>query len=95
MLSPEWLESWEDGDLVFRKQLAAAGLDGPIIWAGMRGNRDKVRSLLNALGQVDGDDAESRVDFCVALQQAARPTGSDYASGVASLSDLQVSMDVS
>ena len=94
-LAPEWPDEWADGDLVFRKRLAAAGLDGPIIWAGMRGNRDKVRALLNAMGLVVGDDAESRADFCVALQQAARPVVSDWASSVASLSDLQVSMDVS
>ena len=94
-LSSEWLDAWANGDLVFRKQLAAAGLDGLIIWAGLRGDRAKVRALLNALGLVDGADAAERLEFCVALQRAARPAGADWASGVASLSDLQVSMDVS
>ena len=77
-LSSEWLEAWANGDLVFRKQLAAAGLDGPIIWAGLRGDRAKVRALLNALGLVDGADAEERLEFCVALQRAARPAGADW-----------------
>ena len=92
-LSPGWTDAWDFLAADLKRALTSAGLDRPMLWAGIRGD-ERVTGLLGALGLLDGADSDDRVEQCLALQAAARPAGEDWTRGIASLSDLQVSVDL-
>ena len=73
--------------------MTSAGLDRPMLWAGIRGET-RVAGLLRALGLLEGADPDSRIKQCLALQSAACPAGEAWTRGIAGLSDLQVSVDL-
>ena len=92
-LTPAWTDAWDSLATDLKRALTSAGLDRPMLWAGIRGDK-RVTGLLGALGLLDGADSDDRVEQCLALQAAARPAGEDWTRGIASLSDLQVSVDL-
>ena len=83
-------------DVDLKKLLEDRGLHRPTIWAGIRGDRDRLVATLNVLGLLDTEPhvVTTRVDACTELQRAARPIGDTFAAGLARQSALQVSVDV-
>ena len=94
-LSGEWILAWDGLDDGMGRALAAAGLDRPVIWAGIRGDGRAV-GLLRALSLLEGSDLdqERRIEQGLALRDAACPAGETWVHGIAELTDLQVSVDL-
>ena len=71
-LSGEWILAWDGLDDGMGRALAAAGLDRPVIWAGIRGD-GRVIGLLRALSLLEGSDLdqERRIEQGLALRDAA------------------------
>ena len=88
-LSPEWAEAWDSLDVDLGRALIVAGLDRPMLWAGIRGE-PRVIGLSNALGLLDVANRDDRIEQALALQLAASPAGEAWTHGIAGLSDLQV-----
>ena len=86
--SPQWLVVWERVESVFRDALGVAGLDDPLVWAGIRGDRQAVGAILRAMNMLAGDEAENqqRLDTAVLLQQSARGVGAEWAERAAARS---------
>ena len=90
----DWIAAWNDVHDGFKKQFGRVGLDKPVIWARLQGDRDRLVTLLSSMQLLDGvEEATSRVDTCEALQQSARTMGSYWTKGLARMSDFQVSID--
>ena len=96
LCNPNWVLAWDDVDTAFQNALRRAGLASPLIWAGMRADRDKLTSLLNRLGMLDGDGefVTARIDHAEQLQAAAKSAGDDWTSGLAAQSSFQVAVDI-
>ena len=94
-LSPEWIRAWGLLDADMERVLITAGLDLPVLWAGIRGDA-RVIGLLKALGLLEGlgPDQESRIEQGLWLRDAACSAGEAWTHGIAELTDLQVSMDI-
>ena len=94
-LSPDWILAWDGLDDDMGRVLAAAGLDRPVIWAGIRGD-GRIVGLLRTLCLLEGSDLdqELRTEQGLALRDAACPAGESWVHGIAGLSDLQVSVDI-
>ena len=80
--APEWLLAWnalELRDIGFSRALVRAGLGKPTVLAGLRVDRTKLESMIRAMGLAEVGQAElqERLDYCQALQVAARPAGDD------------------
>ena len=76
--NPTWQEVWGRIDKDVTRLLDRAGLGDPLIWAGIRGDRDSLLRMVDSLGLLAGRDAEATeelADICVALQAAARGVG--------------------
>ena len=66
------------------------GIGRPINWAGLRGDRDRMRRILTGMGvlmPVEGDCSEE-FDLCMNLQASARSAGSDWVERSATQSDF-------
>ena len=77
-LHPVWLHAWGMLDGGFAGELTKAGLKDPLLWAGLRGNRDCLLLMLDSLGLTTGKDpgnVAQMLDRCVVLQAAARSVG--------------------
>ena len=94
--NPAWVLAWDDIDDLFQQALRRAGLAGPLIWAGTRADRDKLASLFNRLGLLEGDGefVTARLDLAERLQAAARGAGDDWTAGLASQTSYQVAVDL-
>ena len=71
--SPQWLQAWSLVRTDFRQALGFAGLDDPLIWSRLRGNRSDLEDMFMAMGllNVDGEQHTYRLDTASVLQAAA------------------------
>jgi hypothetical protein len=92
----EWQEAWNDLGEGLRARLTARGLASPLIWAGLRGDRGKLQSVLSGLGVLSVDAAKHTDELtqCLGLQQAAKSPGERWVEGTARLSNLQLAAEV-
>jgi hypothetical protein len=67
----------------------------PIIWAGLRNDRDLHLSMLKALNLLSEDPARAtlQLDWCEVLAGAAKPVGEDWSAAQARVPDLAIAMD--
>ena len=94
---PEWQAAWAQLDAVMTRVFDKAGLADPLIWAGIRVDRDGLGLLLKSVGiDVGEDPAETTrvLDSCERLQAVARRIGEMWVEQQATTSDTQLSLDV-
>ena len=95
-LDASWAAHWEAAGGPLRARLKSQGLEDPLTWAALRGNRDRMRRILTGLGILlpsDGDSSDE-LDLCMGLQMAARSAGDDWVERSAAQSDFQLATDV-
>ena len=87
-----WVELWDNIDDKLRGRLAEQGLDDPLIWAGLRGDRGRLQGILNGMQVLLADPAEHTADLdsSVLLQAAARIVGAQWLEGASAISVLQL-----
>ena len=96
LCNPDWVLAWDDLDTAFQNALRRAGLASPLIWAGMRADRDKLTNLFCRLGLLEGDGefVTARLAHAERLQAASKDAGDDWTSGLAAQSNYQVAVDL-
>ena len=94
---PVWVHAWGMLDGSFSGELDKVGLKDPLLWAGLRGDRDCLLLMLDSMGLTSGKNPENitrLLDQCVVLQAAARGVGEMWTEQHASLSDVQLSLEM-
>ena len=78
--SSSWLQAWEAAPRDFREALQVVGLDDPLIWAGIRHERDDLERMLEIMGVLKGEDAVKlqKLEIAVRLQATSRAVGDDW-----------------
>lgn len=95
--SPGWMLAWDKLDTETARRLVRAGLGEPLIWAGIRGDRDGVELMLESVGALadrERDMIDTIIDLCLGLQAAAKRVGTAWAEQQAGISETQLSLDV-
>ena len=85
-----------DIDTTTTRLLDRAGLGNPLIWAGIRVDRNGLALMIGSMGLLDGKDpAETTalLDLCERLQAVAKGVGEAWVDQHAGLSDVQLSLD--
>ena len=75
---PVWLHAWGMLDGGFAGTLAKAGLQDPLMWAGLRGNRGCLVLMLDSMGLTAGKDpgyVTQMLNQCEVRQAAVRNVG--------------------
>ena len=94
--NPSWVQAWQSLDGDTARWLEAAGLRGPLIWAGIRTGRQGIHIMLEAMGIVDNKGPEvvtGILDSCMLLQSVAQGVGEAWVEQIAGLRDEQVAME--
>ena len=78
-----------------RARLKSQGLEDPLTWAGLRGDRVRMRRILTGLGVLTPSEegCSEELDICMGLQWAARSAGEDWVERSATQSDFQLATD--
>ena len=92
-----WTDAWDSLSIKFRNDLIKHELADPIVWAGMRGDRNRLVSMFTALGCLATDPADltEQLDGAERLQKAARPVGAEWTERTARISNANLAAEVS
>ena len=91
-----WEEAWGELDEYFKKKLTSHGLDDPLLWAGLRGDRGRLTGMLASMSLLSEDSGRgaTELDWCLGLQRVAREVGQVWVEGQACMSNLQLFTEV-
>ena len=93
--SPQRQAAWGGVDTNFRKELEVYELNDPLVWAGLRGDRDQLLAMLKAMGLMNFKDDENmaRLETALRLQAAARGVGEDWTNQMARVRPLDLAVE--
>ena len=88
--------AWEQLDDGFKNVLTNNDLQSPLIWAGLRLDRDAASAFLLAIGALEcsGDRQTVRIDAAMNLQACATTIADQRSSAQSRLTDVQISTDL-
>ena len=91
-----WTEAWDSLGHKFKNDLIKHDLAEPIVWAGMRGDRNRLVALFTALGCISADPAEltEQLDGAERLQRAARPVGAEWTERTSRISNANMAAEL-
>ena len=95
-LDAGWAAHWGAAGGALQARPTSQGLEDPLTWAGLRGDRSRLQRILTGLGVLTpsvGDCTED-LDICMGLQLPARSAGKDWVERSATLSDFELATDV-
>ena len=92
----DWTAHWEAAGGALRTRLKSHGLEDPLTWAGLRGDRSRMQRILTGLGVLapTTEACFDELDICMGLQAAARSAGEDWVERTAAQSNFQLATDV-
>ena len=60
--TPEWQRAWDEVESGFKAQLKVMELDDPLVWAGLRGDREHMRAVFESMGMLNLEDDANEED---------------------------------